>query len=119
MVPNVIETIDFYKTVLGFTLNMTVPDNTNPVWASLTNGDIEIMIQQKESVQKEFPLFAGKEIGGTFILFIRTENIQELYAACKKHTVPLLKDRHKTFYGTDEFSIQDINGYVLTFAQRI
>ena len=35
----------------------------------------------------------------------------------KKVFLNIIKGLEKTFYGATEFSIQDINGYILTFAE--
>ena len=52
----------FYETILGFKIIMKVPDE-NPVWVMLKNGNAEIMLQQKESIEEEYPTLKEKESG--------------------------------------------------------
>lgn len=118
MVEDVKKTAEFYQNVLGFDIGMAVPDEDNPVWASLSRGNVEVMLQEKKSLAGEYSVFSGREVGGTFNLYIETNDIQNLYDACKSNNVPIVKDMNKTFYGADEFAIQDPNGYVLVFAQH-
>ncbi len=44
------------------------------------------------------------------------DSISELYARIKDK-VTIVKDLQTTFYGMQEFYIEDCNGYILTFAE--
>jgi len=118
MVDDVKKSIEFYKNVLGFAVTMVFPDESNPGFAGLANGQVEIMLQQRASLEEEYPIFSGKALGGTFTLFIETASISSLYDACKSSNSKIVKDMHKTFYGTDEFAVADNDGYVVVFSQK-
>ncbi len=118
MVNDVKQSLEFYRDVLGFQVHMIVPDAEAPIWASITRGQVEIMLQDKNNLIKEYPLLNEREIGGTFNLYIETDNIYELYESCKKNDVPIVKEMNKTFYGADEFGVQDKDGYLIVFAQQ-
>jgi uncharacterized glyoxalase superfamily protein PhnB len=79
-------------------------------------GDVEIMFQAKRSLSETHPVLKDKEIGGTLTLYIEVEGVQELYARIKDK-VTVVKDLHTTFYGMQEFYVQDCNGYIVTFAE--
>lgn len=82
------------------------------------SGDVEIMLQEKNSGTKEFTILAGKELGATLTLFMETENLEENYAAIKENNYKIVNDMHKTFYGTREFAVQDPDGYICVLGQK-
>ena len=53
-VTDILNSLKFYETILGFEIIMKVPDE-NPVWVMLKNGNADIMLQQKESIEEEYP----------------------------------------------------------------
>ena len=118
MVESVDTTIAFYKDVLGFEVITTVPDAGPFDWAWMKRGDVELMFQSRPSLSGDMPAFADKEVGGTFGLYINVEGVQSLYDTIKDK-VTIIKDMHTTFYGAQEFYIQDCNGYILGFAEDI
>jgi len=115
-VKNIIETIEFYKT-LGFALTMTVPEEgPDYVWAMMTKGSVTIMFQTFDSLADELPEISRTD-GGSLLLYINLKGIREFFEQVKDK-VTVLKGLEKTFYGATEFSIKDNNCYVLTFAER-
>lgn len=114
---NIKESILFYEK-LGFKVEQIIPDAENPIWASVVSGDVEIMLQEKNSGTKEFTILAGKELGATLTLFMETENLEENYVAVKENNYKIVNDMHKTFYGTREFAVQDPDGYICVLGQK-
>lgn len=117
MVEDVTKSIEFYKNILGFELMMTVPEEGQFDFAILQSGNIEIMLQSNKSLIDEIPSLKGRAIGGTFTLYIETEGVTGLYEKIKD-MVTVVQDMHDTFYGTKEFAIEDINGYILAFSGK-
>ncbi len=117
MVKSVPKSIDFYKKVLGFKVSMRYPQKGKPVWASLCSGEVEIMIQDTKSLGQEIKSLKGKKTGGSLVFYIRVTGIKNLYSRVKSK-VKIIQKLNKTFYGNWEFTIQDPDGYLLTFAQR-
>ncbi|MBI5217001.1 MAG: glyoxalase [Ignavibacteriae bacterium] len=113
-VKDINETIEFYK-LLGFTLTMTVPEEGDFVWAMMNNGNVTIMFQTFGSLGEELPNISRQD-GGSLLLYIKVSNVRELFQKVQSN-VTILKGLEKTFYGATEFSILDINNYILTFAQ--
>jgi uncharacterized glyoxalase superfamily protein PhnB len=55
--------------------------------------------------------------GGSLLLYIHVKCIRDFFVTLK-NKVKVLKEPEVMFYGATEFSILDINGYVLTFAEH-
>ena len=108
------QTVAFYK-LLGFAVTMTVPDESEPVWVMMSCGSVTFMFQTFDNLGDELPP-VSRQNGGSLLLYIQTTGIRKLYADIKDK-VTILKGLEKAFYGATEFSIEDINGYVLTFAE--
>ena len=116
MVEDVNATVEFYRDVLGFNLVMTVPDSGRFDWALVKRDEVEVMFQTRASLSDELPLFEGQAIGGALTFYIKMDGVEELYETLRPR-VTVVKDLNPTFYGTREFSIQDCNGFILTFAE--
>ena len=113
-VNDIIKTIDFYKE-LGFNVVTTVPEQGDIFWAMMTCGNITFMFQTFESLGTELPTIS-RQNGGSLLLYIQTSDIRNLFDRIKGN-VKVVKELEKTFYGATEFSIEDNNGYLLTFAE--
>ncbi len=118
MVDDVNKTVNYYKEKFEFKLEMCVPEKGKYDWAMMKNGDAVIMFQSTESLSGELIFFKGKKIGGTLNFYIKTKSVKELHDSLKDE-VTIVKGLEKTFYGALEFSMLDLNGYVLTFAEDV
>jgi uncharacterized glyoxalase superfamily protein PhnB len=108
-------TIAFYQQ-LGFKLIVTVPETgTDLVWAMMVNGSVTMMFQTYTSLGSDLPDISRQD-GGSLLLYIKLKNIRAFFEELKDK-VTILHGLQKTFYGATEFSIKDINNYVLTFAE--
>jgi uncharacterized glyoxalase superfamily protein PhnB len=107
-------TIAFYKT-LGFELVMNVPEQGEFVWAMMTCGSVSFMFQTFASLGDSLPDVSRRD-GGSLLMYIKLKNIRTFFDGIK-NKVTVLQGLEKTFYGATEFSIKDINGYILTFAE--
>ncbi len=127
MVEDVNRTVEFYQEVLGFEFVMGVIEELQEIltayqqdrsldYAMMKCGNIDVMFQAKRSLAEALPLLRGREIGGTLTLYMELDSVSELYARIKDK-VTIVKDLHTTFYGMQEFYIEDCNGYILTFAE--
>jgi uncharacterized glyoxalase superfamily protein PhnB len=115
-VHDIAKTIEFYKE-LGFTVSMNVPEQAPFVWVNMSCGKVNMMFQTWESLGEELPEISRDTGSGPGLYYINIKNIRSYFENIKtKATV--LKGLEKTFYGATEFSIKDLNGIVLTFAER-
>jgi len=113
-VKDINKTIDFYKQI-GFSIITTVPEEGEYIWVMMTCGKVNFMFQTFESLGSDLPAITRQD-GGSLLLYIQTKGIRQLYGQIKDN-VNIVKGLEKAFYGATEFSIQDINGYILTFAE--
>ena len=66
----------------------------------------------------KYPVFANKPIGATATMFIEMKGVDALHDRLRpsvKIVMPLVTQ----FYGLREFAIEDPDGYVITFAERV
>jgi uncharacterized glyoxalase superfamily protein PhnB len=119
MVEDIGQTINYYHGVLSFkTVDKMPADGGELIWARLKKGDVEIMIQQEDNMKADLPEIRHEKPGGGFTLFITMSGVDEFYKYL--YTTADVVDQIKdTFYGMREFTIRDINGYYLTFAEQI
>jgi uncharacterized glyoxalase superfamily protein PhnB len=113
-VKDINQTIDFYKQ-LGFSVVATVPEQGDIVWAMMTCGNAIVMFQTFESLGNELPMIS-RQNGGSLLFYIKTTEIRKFFDQIKEN-VKVVKGLEKTFYGATEFSLEDNNGYLLTFAE--
>ena len=113
-VKDILKTIEFYKH-LGFTVAVTVPEQGDLVFAMMTCEKVTFMFQTFESLGEELPQISRQD-GGSLLLYIQIKGIRKFHEQIKSK-IKIIKELEKTFYGATEFSIQDNNGYILTFAE--
>ena len=102
--------------MLGFNLVMTVPENGPFEWALMKRGNVEMMFQARASLTQDLPLFKELPLGGALTFYIDMRGVEALYAQIRSH-VTIVQDLQTTFCGTREFTIEDCNGFILTFAE--
>jgi len=76
------------------------------------------MFQTVKSATSETKIFEGVSLGGSFMLYLDVDNAAQWHEKLTG-VLPIIHELHKTFYNTYEFTVQDINGYIITFAQDI
>ena len=103
---------------LGFERGMTVPDESPFVFAAVTGGPVELSFNDRATAVKEYPAFDGKPIGATGTLYIEVEGVDALHDRLKP-AVKILMPIVTQFDGMREFAIEDPDGYVITFAERV
>jgi uncharacterized glyoxalase superfamily protein PhnB len=118
LVASVERSLAFYVDTLGFERGLTVPDASPFAFASVTSGSIEIFFNDAAGAVHEYPGFAGKPIGATGTLFIEVEGVNALHDKLQGK-VKIVMPIETKFYGMREFAIEDPDGYVITFAERV
>jgi lactoylglutathione lyase len=118
LVASIDRSLAFYADLLGFDRGVTVPDHSPFVFASVTSGSVEIFFNDAAAAVKEYPQFAGRTIGATGTMYIEVDAVDALHHRIKDR-VNVMMPLVTQFYGAREFAIEDPDGYLITFAQRI
>ena len=85
------------------------------VFASVAGGGIEIMYQTRTSVLIERPDSAAELSGHSAVLYFAVDDLDAVERAVTG--APVVKPRHRTFYGTEELYVREPGGNVVGFAQ--
>jgi uncharacterized glyoxalase superfamily protein PhnB len=110
--------IEFWVDRFGFDGENRVPGpDGSLVFASARKDDIEVMYQTMASVLAEAGDRAGEFAGHSVALFINVPDLNAVERAVAG--APVVKGRHKTFYGTEELYVREPGGNVVGFAQRL
>ena len=115
-VRNMKETIEFYRDSLGFKMGMAFPDANNPEYTDLSRDGMVLM----------FITAASEGIGdneklGTGVNFYMEidGDIDEYYNELKAKGVKIAVDIKDEMFGIRDFTVEDINGYRLTFNRPV
>jgi uncharacterized glyoxalase superfamily protein PhnB len=117
IVASVERSLAFYVDVLGFERGATVPDASPFVFASVSQGPVELFFNAAGPAVEEYPDLAGRPVGLSGTLFIDVDAIEHLYDQLKTRTTVVMPFVTQ-WYGMKEFAIADPDSYILTFAQR-
>lgn len=111
---NMKATIDFYQNILGFTLGMVFPDLDNAEYADLTKDGMSLMFVPA----KNLGISRAARLGTGVNLYLEIDgDIDEYYGELKKKGVKIISDIKDEPFGIRDFTIEDTNGYQLTFNQ--
>jgi uncharacterized glyoxalase superfamily protein PhnB len=119
VVRDVTAAVKFYCSALGFKPGIKVPDEAPYVFASVTNGAVEIFFNDFKAVQQDYPALVSRPVGGTMTLFIEVEGIEEVLDAVQKAGAKITMPLKTQFYGMREFAFEDPEGWTLTIAEKI
>lgn len=118
MVEDVNRTIEYYKNVLGFEVLTTVPEEGQFDWAMMKRDEVVLMFQARASLESEIPALVNAPVGGSLTFYTDVTGLKELYEQLKGR-VEIVQDWHTTFYGTQEFTFKDCNGYFLALSEPV
>jgi len=124
IVADIARSMAFYQEVLGFSVVTTVPDASPFVFAWMQRDGVNLFLNSLRGMQDDIAGLAARPIGGTATMFFTVERdaaaggIDEFFThvSAGAEVVMPLKDQ---FYGMREFGVQDPDGYIILFAQRI
>lgn len=108
--------VAFWSERFGFDAANALPGpDGRLVFASVKQGGIELMYQSRASVLAEDPGAAAELAGRSVVLFITVPDLDDVERAVAG--APVVKPRHRTFYGSTELYIREPGGNVVGFAQ--
>jgi len=113
-VRNMKETIEFYRNSLGFKVGMCFPDANNPEYADISKDGMVLMLIPA----KNHGISHEEKFGVGVYLYMQIDgDIDEYYQELKKKGVKIAVDIKDEPYGVRDFTIEDVDGYKLTFNQ--
>ncbi|MGH7591773.1 MAG: VOC family protein [Gemmatimonadales bacterium] len=115
----VVDTVEpclaFWTERFGFTKENEVPGADGKlIFASARAGAVEVMYQTRASVVGDDPGLAAELSGHSITLFITVADLDAIERAIAG--VPVVKPRHKTFYGSEEIYVKEPGGNTVGFA---
>jgi catechol 2,3-dioxygenase-like lactoylglutathione lyase family enzyme len=108
----------FYRDVLGFAVKQTVPDAAPFVFVWLERDGVPVFLNDPAAVEKDVPGVSQRKSGGTSTLFFVITGVDDLHASVAPKT-PVVMPLKTQFYGMREFAVEDPDGHLLTFAERV
>jgi len=108
---DLIESIRFYTTKVGLTLEFQYEDFYAGIRAGTQLFHLKLVDQKDPSID-----FVDK--GEHFHLYLQTDDVAAAAEALKRNGVSFVKDIHETAWGTSEFVINDDQGHTLYFGER-
>lgn len=106
----------FWTERFGFAAENEVPGSGGKlVFASAKKDGIEVMYQTRESVVADSTVDAKDLDGHSIVLFITVEDLDAVERALAG--APVVKPRHKTFYGSTELYVREPGGHTVGFAK--
>ena len=118
MVKDVNQTLEYYKNILGFEIVDTNPVKGQMEWGFVKKGKAGLMFQELSSLRTEYPSLSSTPLGGAMTFYVLVQEDIESWFMELEGKVKVIKELNTTFYGTKEFAIEDINGFILTFSER-
>jgi len=113
-VRNMKQTIEFYKNSLAFKMGMAFPDADNPEYADLSKDGMVLMFIAAENIG----IGSEEKLGVGVNIYMQIDgDIDEYYNELKGKGVKIVVDIKNEPYGIRDFTVEDIDGYKLTFNQ--
>ncbi|WP_422083810.1 VOC family protein [Ulvibacterium sp.] len=127
-VNNIRSTVEFYESVLGFSLVMAVPETQDGIEQVLANGKeyvyallhkdhVEMMFQRTDSFKEDVTLAKDMAPGASVSFYMEIDGIEDFYEEILDRGIEPTELK-TAWYGMREFYMTDINGYILGFAEK-
>jgi len=84
----------------------------------MRRDNVEMMFQARSSLGGDIPVLVDVPIGGSLTFYTEVAGLKELCEQLKDQ-VEIVQNLHTTFYGTQEFTFRDCNGYLLVFSEAV
>ncbi len=110
--------LDFWIGKLGFEKTVEIPEGDSLGFVILSRGNVEIMYQSRESVQKDIPALAEAVSGSTSpnAMYLEVTDIDDVERRLMGWDVVV--PRRTTFYGATEIGVREPAGNLIVFAQH-
>ena len=113
-VRNIKRTIEFYNNSLGFKVGLTFPDADNPEYADLSKDGMYLVFIPAENVG----IGSEEKLGIGVNIYMQIDgDIDDYYHELKSTGANIVVDIKDEPYGIRDFTVEDVDGYKLTFNQ--
>lgn len=120
MVEDVAATVEWYVDRLDAeVLGRMPPESDDPKWAQIALDEASLMFQERDSIEADVPALAGLEVGGSFTLYVDVDDATALHDRLVDAGATVVQELRETDYDRREFAVEDPNGYVLNFGQKL
>jgi len=110
------KSVEFYRDSLGFQVGMTFPDAVNPEYADLSKDGMVLMFIPA----KDVGIGSGEKVGLGVNLYMQIDgDIDSYYTELKGKGANITIDIKDEPFGIRDFTVEDPDGYVLTFNHPI
>jgi uncharacterized glyoxalase superfamily protein PhnB len=107
------KTIEFYQNILGFELTMVFPAAENPQYVDLSKDGMVLMFVPAE----DFKVSEQDKLGIGVNTYMQIDgDIDQYYLELKNKGATIVEDIKDEPFGIRDFTIEDINGYKITFS---
>ena len=100
---------------LGFAATTSVPEKDRLGFVILSNGNVEVMYQTFDSLERDIPALVEAARTGKTFLFVQVDSLAPIRAAVEGR--PVYLPERKTFYGASEIGVREPCGHYVTFAE--
>jgi uncharacterized glyoxalase superfamily protein PhnB len=118
LVRDIATSTDFYRDVLGFSIKQTVPDQAPFVFVWLERDGVPLFLNDPKAVEHDFPAATARPAGGTATLFFVITGVDAFHTQVRSRAKVIMPLKTQ-FYGMREFAVEDPDGHILTFAERV
>jgi catechol 2,3-dioxygenase-like lactoylglutathione lyase family enzyme len=108
----------FFRDVLGFSVKHTVPDAGPFVFVWLERDGVPVFLNARQAAEHDYPGASRRPAGGTAAMFFVVTDVDALHATVSPRATIVMPLKTQ-FYGMREFAIEDPDGHILTFAERV
>jgi uncharacterized glyoxalase superfamily protein PhnB len=107
--------LPFWIDRLGLQKTIEVPEGDRLGFVILQRGNIELMYQTYDSVDRDMPELGSAVRKQAGFLYVEVENLEAIKRAVQDAEVYMTE--RTTFYGAREIGVKDPAGHFITFAQ--
>jgi uncharacterized glyoxalase superfamily protein PhnB len=113
-VRNMKQTVQFYRDTLGFKMGMTFPNADNPEYVDFSRDGMILMFIPAENIG----IGSEEKLGVGVNLYMQIDgDIDKYYNELKDKGIKIVVDIKDEPYGVRDFTVEDMDGYKLTFNQ--
>jgi uncharacterized glyoxalase superfamily protein PhnB len=116
LVDDVVQTVEYYRDVLGFQVDFVYGDP--PAYGSVSRDDAIINFSRSDPPGRRNNVVSAGA-GNGVDAFIVVSDVDELYEELRGHGATLITEPRSEDYGMREFHIEDCNRYRIAIAEEI